>query len=766
MPALEWCCRKWRTGSDDFTWSGIILGLLSFVAAALSVSRIDADTSVIFDCPVATSTFQHSLHGLAAANFITAVLLGVLAAVSARGKIFEVRKRAAVPYVLYVVVASLLVQFVLSCIVASKAIYDGEVTLCSTFTTRSIVRASLAFSFLVPGGFLFLILISFDPSGRRKYDTEEDYHRLWLERCHVLCCCYRNSTSGQEAFSEAAKTLAVVFRGYDLVPSDIAAGMLLLQGFQTHQRERRVKQGGLRFLPDPLGRPEVLSTQARPAHVISREQRLTLDRVEYFSKYFLGAYGWMLYTFMNCATGLPRLWASDCTMCCRRQHHQGVEYHESCGCDTTAMRLMTKLSESDVLLTSFENSIYRPCFYVARDAATNSIVIAIRGTQSLVDCITDMVASPAELVLDPLTGAKGHVHSGMLLSATNILQILSDDRIMEGVLSGAWKQYNVMVLGHSLGAGTACVLTLLMHSRFPDLRNRLRCVAYSPPGGLMSENARVFSKSFIEGVLVGFDVVPRMSAHNFDHLRDSLLAALTHTVQPKAAVFCMCCCPKSLGEKLPEFRPDDVSSEQMRTLRRVIGDGVPMSAAPNQQSQNNPTMVDMAVGSPTSTSGGAHSSNHGSTAPAAVDASTSNSSSSTPVLLYPPQTMVHYVKMVRQGKSSCASCLMSQTHSGLLTRLVTEEVWCPVFIAPEELNYVLCHPMMTLDHFPDRVFDVIRGTHERLASGELDRFMNSGDSTEEQQQSPLMAAEFSLAYAPVGGAPSTGSARSSVYTAI
>ena len=40
--------------------------------------------------------------------------------------------------------------------------------------------------------------------------------------------------------------------------------------------------------------------------------------------------------------------------------------------------------------------------------------------------------------------------------------------------------YQLVVVGHSLGAGTAAILAILLRQQFPDLH----CYAFSPPGGL------------------------------------------------------------------------------------------------------------------------------------------------------------------------------------------------------------------------------------------------------------------------------------------
>ena len=41
--------------------------------------------------------------------------------------------------------------------------------------------------------------------------------------------------------------------------------------------------------------------------------------------------------------------------------------------------------------------------------------------------------------------------------------------------------YKLVITGHSLGAGVACVLGILLQPEYP----KLHCYAYSPPGGLL-----------------------------------------------------------------------------------------------------------------------------------------------------------------------------------------------------------------------------------------------------------------------------------------
>lgn len=44
-----------------------------------------------------------------------------------------------------------------------------------------------------------------------------------------------------------------------------------------------------------------------------------------------------------------------------------------------------------------------------------------------------------------------------------------------------YKEYKLVITGHSLGAGTASILAVLLHRSYPTLR----CYSFSPPGGLL-----------------------------------------------------------------------------------------------------------------------------------------------------------------------------------------------------------------------------------------------------------------------------------------
>lgn len=76
-----------------------------------------------------------------------------------------------------------------------------------------------------------------------------------------------------------------------------------------------------------------------------------------------------------------------------------------------------------------------------------------------------------------------------------------------------------MVTGHSLGAGTAVLLALKLKQEYPNVR----CIAYSPPGGLISQALVNYTKSFVMSVIIGDDIVPRLSLRSVHNLKADIL---------------------------------------------------------------------------------------------------------------------------------------------------------------------------------------------------------------------------------------------------
>lgn len=83
--------------------------------------------------------------------------------------------------------------------------------------------------------------------------------------------------------------------------------------------------------------------------------------------------------------------------------------------------------------------------------------------------------------------------------------------------------------GHSLGAGAAVLLSLMLKHRRPDLR----CIAFSPPGGLLGSEAARYSENFVMSVVIGKDIVSRLSPRTIEMLKCELIGELNKCTYSK-----------------------------------------------------------------------------------------------------------------------------------------------------------------------------------------------------------------------------------------
>ncbi|PIO64618.1 triacylglycerol lipase, partial [Teladorsagia circumcincta] len=191
-----------------------------------------------------------------------------------------------------------------------------------------------------------------------------------------------------------------------------------------------------------------------------------------------------------------------------------------CFCNTAAFTLATEEKNVDLFFVSFRNGLYEVPFVVLADHETRSIVITIRGSCSLVDLVTDLCLDDEVLSIDvdadPLLrtdttlDAEGEVrvHRGMLMSARYVFDTLRKHQVLED-LAVLNTNYQLVVCGHSLGAGVASLLTLLLKQEYPDVR----CFAFAPPGCVISENGIREMEQHVMSIVSGDDVVSRISFH-------------------------------------------------------------------------------------------------------------------------------------------------------------------------------------------------------------------------------------------------------------
>lgn len=387
---------------------------------------------------------------------------------------------------------------------------------------------------------------------------------VWSRRCRkVGFCCQVGGQGGTVAdvLHSVGRVLAETFEGIErlgFTPSDLAAGLALVRLEQHHRAATSAQHGIGASVPVNFAVPD-------EAHAVAD--------AKYYFKYASGVYGWMLYSFDNMCCCVCRLMPKCCgALCGSAPRIQG----DTCSCNEAALGVVAVTSRADLLYASFANRVYSTPFAVAVDRERRALVVAVRGTLSMNDCITDALAVPLNVADDPryLGAALDHpvdpqhvwVHGGFWRCAVSIAEELEQHNLLERV-EGARPVHGgagsmpkapllpgtgaggppplgplqLILCGHSLGAGVASVLALILKARFPHVK----CYAFAPPGATMSVQLATAVSSFVSSVVVGKDMVPRLSLPAIHALLGDVVSVHVRAKVSKARVL-----RSSVGEVL------------------------------------------------------------------------------------------------------------------------------------------------------------------------------------------------------------------------
>ncbi|KAJ3593253.1 hypothetical protein NHX12_005588, partial [Muraenolepis orangiensis] len=318
-----------------------------------------------------------------------------------------------------------------------------------------------------------------------------------------------------DAYSEVACLFAEFFRDLDIVPSDIIAGL--------------ANNDILAFLS---GMPVTRNTKYLDLKNVT--EMGMYKEVCYYMLFALAAYGWPMYLMRKPACGLCRL-ASSCPCVVsgsRLSQSVTVEEDNCCGCNVLAIRrhfLDGDLKQVHIVYTSCHDAVYETPFFVAVDDGMKKVVISIRGTLSPKDALTDLTGDSERLPVEEQHG-NWLGHKGMVYSAEYIKKKLDQEMILSQAfgrdLGKGTMHYGLVIVGHSLGAGTAAILSFLLRPH---------------------EDAMEYSKDFVTSVVLGKDLVPRIGLSQLEGFRRHLLEVLQKSNKPKWRIIAggTKCIPKS-----------------------------------------------------------------------------------------------------------------------------------------------------------------------------------------------------------------------------
>jgi len=204
---------------------------------------------------------------------------------------------------------------------------------------------------------------------------------------------------------------------------------------------------------------------------------------------------------------------------------EGVELAEWAYEDSYAV-LKKNLREKDYVLLRHEMSCEfgHVGHYIAINHKSKIALIGLKGTSTFSDLVTDATGKAIEHTLgnsfdESYLSKEIRCHEGIWTAALT----MADD--LEELVSNLFlpSGYRVLICGHSLGAGAACLLGLLLRSRISDLRgDKLRVLAIASPP-VLNYDAALATSSFCTSIVNNNDVVPRMSLSNLVKLAKMLV---------------------------------------------------------------------------------------------------------------------------------------------------------------------------------------------------------------------------------------------------
>ncbi|KAI8073401.1 uncharacterized protein B0P05DRAFT_548350 [Gilbertella persicaria] len=231
------------------------------------------------------------------------------------------------------------------------------------------------------------------------------------------------------------------------------------------------------------------------------EDMSEVEMASYMWRYAIASYGWKGLNFIGKGNG----YISDAV---RSQS------------DALSICEHLQIPKEDLLAYELRTgAAFRPSYYIARDRKLNAIVLSIRGTMSTFDTMTDLVCE-----YEPWKG--GLVHKGMKSSANWFFRNVAPKLI---VYINKHSTTSLYIVGHSLGASTAAILTIMLQDYIKEFRKgtdkefSIHSFGYAPACGLSLNLANKY-KDQIQSIVFADDFVSKLSYGSMMDVKELIIA--------------------------------------------------------------------------------------------------------------------------------------------------------------------------------------------------------------------------------------------------
>ncbi|XP_059458080.1 uncharacterized protein LOC132187700 isoform X2 [Corylus avellana] len=238
----------------------------------------------------------------------------------------------------------------------------------------------------------------------------------------------------------------------------------------------------------------------------------------------------------------------------------------------------TGYSKENVLLQEPKAGILKPAFTILVDHRAECFLLLIRGTHSIKDTLTAATGAVvpfhhsvvheggvSNLVL-------GYAHCGMVAAARWIAKLATPCLIKA---LGQYPGYKIKIVGHSLGGGTAALLTYILREQ-KEFSTTI-CVTFAPAACMTLELAES-GNAFITSVINGADLVPTFSAASVDDLRAEVTASawlndLRNQIEHTRILSTVYRSASALGSRLPSIASARAKVAGAGAILRPVSNG-------------------------------------------------------------------------------------------------------------------------------------------------------------------------------------------------